>query len=60
MLIDALNAHGDKEMAQDYLNSGNTQLDRAARSWAEEHGYDIGQTWTFGSGGDGLTWGSGQ
>lgn len=41
VLIDALNECGGKDMAQDFLNCGNSQLKQAARAWATEHGYTI-------------------
>lgn len=48
VLIKALNEHGDKEMAIGFLNSGNRQLEGAARSWAARHGYQVMQ-WPAGS-----------
>jgi len=41
VLIAALNAHGSKTMAEDFLNSGNPQLRATAETWAKEHGYDV-------------------
>jgi hypothetical protein len=38
-LIDALNNYGSKTMAEDYMNCENAQLESAALSWAESHGY---------------------
>jgi hypothetical protein len=40
-LIRILDAEGDKEMAETYLNCGHAGLDKAARSWASRHGYQI-------------------
>jgi len=41
-LIEALNAHGNREMAERYLNQSNQTLQRAAADWASKHGYSIG------------------
>jgi HEAT repeat protein len=41
ILIELLNSHGTVEMAEDFVNSGNNQLEGAARDWAETHGYTI-------------------
>ena len=49
ILIEALNKHGNADMAEDYLNCGNGQLSKAARTWATEHGYTITQWPTGGS-----------
>jgi HEAT repeat protein len=38
VLVRALNAHGDVSMAQYYLNSANSKLEKAARDWAQAHG----------------------
>jgi hypothetical protein len=40
-LARALHAYGDKQMALDYLNCGNAQLDATAREWATDHGYTV-------------------
>jgi len=48
VLIDALNEHGDKTMAQDFLNCGNQKLKEAADAWATRHGYEV---WSLGGGG---------
>jgi hypothetical protein len=37
----ALKAYGKKQMALDCLNCGNEVLDKAARSWAADHGYRV-------------------
>lgn len=41
VLIKALNAYGDKEMAEYYLNCGNDLLEKAASDWAHRNGYII-------------------
>jgi len=40
-LIQALNAHGSVEMAQAFLNCGNSTLEAAVRGWAGRHGYQV-------------------
>ena len=40
-LIEALNRHGTEEIAEWYLNSGQPDLEKAARRWAETRGYTI-------------------
>ena len=40
-LIRILNTNGSKEIAETFLNCGNSELYRAARSWAAEHDYSI-------------------
>ncbi len=40
-LNDVLQAYGDKEMAEDYLNSGSASLSEGGRKWASSHGYYI-------------------
>jgi HEAT repeat protein len=40
-LIRILDADGNKEMAETYVNCGDQELDAAARSWASRHGYSI-------------------
>ena len=49
-----LNKYGNIRLAEDYLNCGQSDLDRAARSWASSHGYSI----RSGSGSNRATWGS--
>lgn len=39
-LIEALNKHGNSEMAQNYMYCGNPKLEVAAREWASRHDYD--------------------
>ena len=41
MLIKILNTKGDKTMALNYLDSGNNELENAAKLWASAHGYKI-------------------
>jgi HEAT repeat protein len=41
LLIEALNTSGDRSMAQDFLNSENSQLADAARKYASERGFEI-------------------
>jgi len=40
-LNDILMKHGDKEMAEDFLNSGSGKLEKGGREWAKKHGYFI-------------------
>jgi hypothetical protein len=40
-LNDILRAYGDKEMAEDYLNSGSDLLYEEACRWAASHGYKV-------------------
>jgi hypothetical protein len=40
-LNDALQVYGDKNMTEDYLNSGSQLLSEGAKRWANEHGYSI-------------------
>jgi HEAT repeat protein len=55
VLIKALNKYNSKNMAIDFLNCGNSELDKAARAWASRRGYRVVQT---GTGGGGPVWGS--
>jgi hypothetical protein len=41
VLADALQMHGSRGMAQDYLNCGNAALELAAREWARTHGVSV-------------------
>jgi len=41
ILIDALNKYGNEEMATDFLNCGNSQLEEAGRAWVKKYGYEI-------------------
>jgi hypothetical protein len=52
-MVDLLDGYGDETLAEDYLNCGQPDLDRAARSWASAHGYSVGQ----GNGSHRATWG---
>jgi len=40
-LIEVLNKYNDKNIAEDFLNCGNVQLEEAARHWAASKGYVI-------------------
>jgi HEAT repeat protein len=53
-LIALLDGRNGVSIAEAYLNSGNKQLEAAARAWAEKRGYQI---WTR-SGGSNVRWGS--
>lgn len=52
-LISALMEHGDKMMAEDYLNSGSSKLHDGGRKWANMNGYLI----RSGLGSDRAGWG---
>jgi len=54
ILIDALNEYGYEEMATDFLNCGNGQLEKAGRVWLRQNGYEIKSV----PGGSGPQWGS--
>jgi HEAT repeat protein len=41
LLIQTLNAKGDSEMVNAFLNSGNADLEASAKRWASEHGYIV-------------------
>ncbi|MFF0454422.1 hypothetical protein [Nocardia africana] len=43
-LAEALDAFGDKTMAEDYLNAGSPALQQAAQRWAHLHNYKIFRT----------------
>ncbi|HTX67505.1 MAG TPA: HEAT repeat domain-containing protein [Opitutaceae bacterium] len=53
-LVKVLDDQGNTEIAETYLNSGNDQLDKAARAWAERNGYNV----IPGSGAHHANWGS--
>ena len=53
----ALLTYGGLDLAEYYLNCGNHQLENAAETWADQHGYTVYSTPTYGSGG--AQWGSG-
>ena len=55
VLIEALNAYGDEGMATSYINCGNIELSKAARTWATSHGYNIIE---LPIGGGDKSWGS--
>ena len=40
-LIEILNIYGYRNMAQDFINSGNDALEKAGKKWAEANGYRI-------------------
>ncbi|MFA6055480.1 MAG: hypothetical protein WC769_08905 [Thermodesulfovibrionales bacterium] len=52
-LTNILMVYGDKSMAEDYLNSGSSQLADGGQAWAREHGYYVGT----GSGSHRAMWG---
>lgn len=52
-LKDLLLRFGDKPLAEDYLNCGQTQLREAGVSWARAHGYNVGS----GYGSHRVSWG---
>lgn len=54
-LIEALNIKGNVDMAETYLNCGNSLLEAAAKKWASAHGYTIV---SYPSGSGGVSWGS--
>lgn len=57
VLIEALNAHGSKWMAEKYLNSGNGQLEAAANTWSSNNGFLV--TPSYGTSGSSASqWGS--
>jgi hypothetical protein len=40
-LNQVLDEHGDKKMAEDFLNSGSSELYEGGKRWANNHGYSI-------------------
>lgn len=40
-LNQVLDEHGDKKMAEDFLNSGSSELYEGGKRWANNHGYNI-------------------
>jgi HEAT repeat protein len=40
-LVDSLERHGNKRMAEVFLNAGHARLEQAARDWARRRGYQI-------------------
>ena len=57
-LTHALNKYGDKTMAEDFLNSNNTDLEKAARIWAKSNNIIIVPSFSYGH--DGPIWKNGQ
>jgi HEAT repeat protein len=57
ILIEALNNYGFEEMAEAFLNCGNSLLEAAGQEWAVHNGYKI---MTTPGGGDRPVWGSSQ
>jgi len=55
-LRDLLLRYGDKSLAEDYLNCGNSRLHDAAVEWSQKRGFRIGS----GYGSNRVTWGSGR
>jgi hypothetical protein len=55
-LRDLLLRFGDKPLAEDYLNCGQSQLRDAGEEWARAHGYNIGS----GAGSHRVRWGEGR
>jgi hypothetical protein len=53
-LVDLLNRYGDKPLCEDYLNSGQPDLENAGTDWARNHGFSIGK----GYGSHRATWAS--
>jgi len=54
-LVQALDDHGDQEMAETYLNCSNDRLEQAARDWASRNGY---QTIAIPTGSTPMHWGA--
>ncbi len=54
-LVAALKKFGTKSMGEDYLNSGNATLEKAAKAWGKAHGYSVITMPGFGS----DPWGTG-
>ncbi|WP_172670763.1 hypothetical protein [Labrenzia sp. DG1229] len=53
-MSDLLESYGDKQLAEDYLNSGQPDLDNVADLWAKKRGFDV----TSGYGSARARWGS--
>jgi len=49
-LVETIEKHGDQQMAEAFLKSGNGRLAAAARAWAKENGYDIVSFPIYGTG----------
>jgi len=54
-LVRILDDHGDKDMAETFLNCGNDKLEQAARDWASKNGF---QTMMLPAGSSHQNWGS--
>jgi hypothetical protein len=52
-LNEVLDRHGDKKMAEDFLNAGSAKLYEGGKAWANKHGYSIGT----GMGSHRVSWG---
>jgi HEAT repeat protein len=44
VFVDAFNTYANIDMANDYLNCGNRQLEDAVKNWANKNGYTIIKT----------------
>jgi hypothetical protein len=55
-MISLLNTYGDKQLAEDYLNCGQGDLNAAGAAWARAHGFDVGT----GNGSSRAKWGGGR
>ena len=53
-LIELLKLYGNKSLAEDYLNCGQSDLNAAGKAWAHKHGYYVGS----GYGSHRVRWGS--
>jgi len=47
LFIEVLNKKGNSRMAEAFLNSGNIKLKKAAKKWADKHGYLISHSIKF-------------
>ncbi|MBN1263017.1 MAG: HEAT repeat domain-containing protein [Candidatus Pacebacteria bacterium] len=56
ILIKALENHGHPEMAEHFINCGNTQLEEAGENWSASHGFQVRSS-HFGGG---PKWGAGR
>ena len=54
-LRELLRLYGDKTLAEDYLNCGQSDLSAAGRDWANSRGYNVGT----GNGSNRVRWGAG-
>lgn len=55
-LVELLRRYGDKRLAEDYMNCGQSKLDAAGADWARKHGYRV----TSGQGSHRARWGEGR